>query len=297
MEHKKDIVDSVNPPESKTIIIFQLFQKDNYLLFIYKKIERVVSALYLVSNLLSDNEPLKWQFRNLGTSMISNVLSLTSSPLLVSTVTHELISELVRLLSLLDISSVAGLISEMNFSILKKEIEHLLETLKSRGFSKPLGDGKRDVLDRQFFAVPQEHFLSDVSAKEDFRSAEPPRDRLSATSLYSHVDLERFQTTHLKGHTPENRKETSPKTAASEGRRDSEFHKGQGVSKSSISSREELIISLLKKNNTLTIKGFSSVIKGCSEKTIQRELLRLVKISVLKKEGERRWSRYSLIAP
>jgi DeoR/GlpR family transcriptional regulator of sugar metabolism len=58
--------------------------------------------------------------------------------------------------------------------------------------------------------------------------------------------------------------------------------------------RQKIIIALVKKHRTLTIKGFTGVIKDCSEKTIQRELLALVARGVLKKEGERRWSTYSL---
>jgi hypothetical protein len=42
------------------------------------------------------------------------------------------------------------------------------------------------------------------------------------------------------------------------------------------------------------MKDFVKVIPECSEKTIQRELLDLVGKGVLKKEGERRWSTYSL---
>jgi len=44
----------------------------------------------------------------------------------------------------------------------------------------------------------------------------------------------------------------------------------------------------------LTIKDFTKNIKDCSEKTIQRELLAMVAKGVLKKEGERRWSKYFL---
>ena len=57
-------------------------------------------------------------------------------------------------------------------------------------------------------------------------------------------------------------------------------------------TRKRAILELLKGGGHLTIKDFSSVIRDCSEKTIQRELLALVEENVLKKEGERRWSRY-----
>jgi DeoR/GlpR family transcriptional regulator of sugar metabolism len=60
------------------------------------------------------------------------------------------------------------------------------------------------------------------------------------------------------------------------------------------SIRQEQITNILKGQSNLTIKDFSKVIKDCSEKTIQRELIELVDKGVIKKAGERRWSRYSL---
>ncbi len=59
-------------------------------------------------------------------------------------------------------------------------------------------------------------------------------------------------------------------------------------------TRQNDIIELLKKQPHLTIKDFAKVIHGCSEKTIQRELINLVEKGVVIREGERRWSRYSL---
>ncbi len=58
--------------------------------------------------------------------------------------------------------------------------------------------------------------------------------------------------------------------------------------------RQSVILSLLKKQHEIMIKDVSPLIEGVSEKTIQRELLTLVKNGVLRKEGEKRWSRYSL---
>ena len=60
-------------------------------------------------------------------------------------------------------------------------------------------------------------------------------------------------------------------------------------------SRKQNIIELLKKDSNLTIKDFAKVIKDCSEKTIQRELISLVRDGVVKRQGERRWSTYSLV--
>ena len=72
------------------------------------------------------------------------------------------------------------------------------------------------------------------------------------------------------------------------------LHKGHADVQEKKSERQELIITALKGQSNLTIKDFSRIIKDCSEKTIQRELLAMVDNGLIKKEGERRWSRYSL---
>ncbi|OHA92378.1 MAG: hypothetical protein A3J09_02835 [Candidatus Zambryskibacteria bacterium RIFCSPLOWO2_02_FULL_51_21] len=59
-------------------------------------------------------------------------------------------------------------------------------------------------------------------------------------------------------------------------------------------SRQSIIIALLKRKKEIMIKDVSPLIEGCSEKTIQRELLSMVAQGILKKTGEKRWSRYSL---
>ena len=58
--------------------------------------------------------------------------------------------------------------------------------------------------------------------------------------------------------------------------------------------RQSVILNLLKKKGEIMIKDVSPLIEGVSEKTIQRELLTLVKSGILRKEGEKRWSKYFL---
>lgn len=67
--------------------------------------------------------------------------------------------------------------------------------------------------------------------------------------------------------------------------------------RSSNAERRGYIMDILKKKTPLTVKDVSLVVKGCSEKTLQRELMAMVHEGLLRKEGERRWSRYSLLSP
>jgi DNA-binding transcriptional ArsR family regulator len=61
-----------------------------------------------------------------------------------------------------------------------------------------------------------------------------------------------------------------------------------------IKDRRETILSVIKNKQKASIKDISTIIRGVSEKTIQRELLTLIEAGMVLKKGERRWSTYSL---
>jgi DNA-binding transcriptional ArsR family regulator len=59
-------------------------------------------------------------------------------------------------------------------------------------------------------------------------------------------------------------------------------------------SRREAVLAVVREKGQVYIKDISTRIRGVSEKTVQRELQALVKEGVLAKQGERRWTLYSL---
>lgn len=223
------------------------FPEDGKILFIFKKTERFVVALYLVTNLFNDHESLKWTLRNEGTCLLKAVVdTVQSSKEPGRVILTNIIAHLLSLRSLIDISFGASLISGMNFSILAEELEMLLSA--AREVEAVDGLDNHGTFSTHFFHL--------------------------ATEQSSRV-----------------RKQSDERTSFGKIKDKSVLIKDiSGTAR----SRREIVISLLKNKPHLTIKDFSGVINNCSEKTIQRELLRLVSEGVLKKEGERRWSTYSL---
>lgn len=59
-----------------------------------------------------------------------------------------------------------------------------------------------------------------------------------------------------------------------------------------INKRAAAILAFVRKHTASSIKDISRVVKGCSEKTIQRELALLIEHGLVEKRGERRWSVY-----
>jgi hypothetical protein len=219
-----------------------LFKDSPVLAYTYKKTEKIVSALYLVSDFLSDSEPIKWQLRSIGLDLLGGSLS-------VSDIT-KFTTNLLKLIAILNVAYAGKILSEMNYQILKFELESVLNQIES---SDKFGRSKGLLLSESFFNVPS---LSDESANSKLLA-------VKNTEVSKAVS---------KGHV-----EMSDKRAIKDK-----------------SNRQEIIISLLKKNQELGIKDFVLSISDCSEKTIQRELANLVAKGTIKKAGEKRWSRYSL---
>ena len=70
----------------------------------------------------------------------------------------------------------------------------------------------------------------------------------------------------------------------------------KGTPDGHVKDRREAILSVIKNKHKASIKDISTLIRGVSEKTIQRELSGLIASGVIEKQGERRWSTYSLSA-
>jgi hypothetical protein len=251
--------DSYNDPINWKSLGF--FSAEDYLIYIFKKTEKIVAALYLVSGLLKDKEPLKWELRDHGMDLISaSFMASSSLPGDKNSIIQSLFTAALETMSILNVAKVSNLISEMNYRLLMREIDNIVAMLRDRLAQNAENAGY--VLSEAFFKTPD---LFSSGFRPDTKSESGSSDEA------------------YKGHSGSGK--NSHKAASN--------HTGHGDS-SKRTTRQETILSLLKSNSSLTIKDFSRVIKDCSEKTIQRELLDLVQKGIIKKEGERRWSTYSL---
>jgi len=239
------------------------FSPEEYLLYIFKKTEKITAGLYLVSGLLKDDEPMKWELRDHGMELMSSSFMASSNvPGDKNATIQSLFTAALETISLLNVARISGMISDMNHSLLVSEIDNVVGMLRDRLAENAENAGY--VLSENFFKTP-DLFSS------GFRSA-------------GRRDYSKMHVSENDIH--KNKTENKPGLA--------------GVNKGHINvhvkktQRQDMIINVLKGQSNLTIKDFSKVIKDCSEKTIQRELIELVKTGVIKKEGERRWSRYSL---
>lgn len=282
-----------------------ILKDDPYLLFLFKKTERIVSATYILTSLITDNEPLKWELRESVLRLLKDIMSFKER-----TVVHTkefvsgTLSALAEVLSLFDIAYVADFISPMNFSVMKKELELLHAIIEGRGKMGTIATPP-PFLEEAFFGISKEVFADVVSRKSD-NERETTRKREQEDTLVGNVgDFERLrkiQRDSYQGHS--DIMESVFYDKASKQQKLSVPDTGKMVVKREIirpvadklrQERKRIVIDILQKKGSAIIKDFAEVINGCSEKTIQRLLADLVGESVLKREGERRWSKYSLV--
>ena len=103
-----------------------------YLQKILLKTERLTSALYLVTDLLGYDEPLKNKLRNSAVEVMSAIVVSNSSDQFLDDKSLSVIKKNISIVvSCLEVSFNAGVCSSMNCEILKREYEALRELLGS----------------------------------------------------------------------------------------------------------------------------------------------------------------------
>lgn len=257
-----------------------VFNRSKHFLFIYKKTEKLVTAVYMITNFVKDSEPLKWRIRERALELMSlnmsfNTVSLSERKELLRE--YQAIS--IEIVSLTSIAHYAGLISEMNWSILKKEFESLVDVIE-HGENKQANE-ETIIISPDFFNTP----TTEVAPTQPAQSSTP---RLVASTpspvLYKGQTRSTNSQPRPMSFTPRKPEVKIEKVIASK----------PSVPKG---GRKEIILSVLAKRDGLSVKDFVDTIKDVSEKTIQRELLAMVASGTLRKEGERRWSKYFIKKP
>jgi hypothetical protein len=256
-----------------------LFAGDSYGLFVFQKTDKLVKAIYLLTGLMSDKEPMRERTRALANKMLENALGMSERIWGEEIYQKNLLSAISEVSILFDIAENTKMMSKMNHQIITSELRKLADFLvtSSVNYSSAKIAFEPNLFDGDYNYVPDQNFQSTSSIQN---TEMVKNDSIKDTSLSN------------KGHV----------VGLSDSTKNNEVEK-VSLTKNIVpekvvkdkNNRREIILSMLKSGVKLTIKDFAKNIKDCSEKTIQRELLALVSEGVLKKEGERRWSKYFLL--
>lgn len=227
--------------------------------YIFQKIEKIASAIYLLAGYLSEKEPLRDELRKESLKLVDCLFG-GGAP---DRLSPSLIVQLNRVTALLSVAESAGVLSSMNVSILRSELTRIREVVTEE---RNLVEGSTSLhpeLKESYFSLGE------------IESLRNPESRKALPSRFS----------------KDGRDTGDPREESYNGHSNGQKKK---KTKKSKNGRRQKILSLFETQDEITINDVEEIIEGCSRKTMQRELLSLVDEGILSKEGEKRWSTYRL---
>ena len=238
---------------------------------ISKKTEKIVTAIYMVTDFVPESEPLRTHLRTLGLSLISGTRRIgarSSEPL------YALADEVNRTIdetnTMLTLATTIGIISEMNGAILASELGKVKAEIDHHYGNKNVllatHPGYANImLTPAMFEVP----TSEKMLQTFDKGQEIYKGQNATVGAFPQPRSEAIQVPKRSFEPVAKKHDIGIKIA-----------------------RRNDVLNVIKSKGRASIKDVVSLLKDISEKTVQRELLALVKEGVLVKEGEKRWSTY-----
>ncbi len=244
----------------------ELFKGQSERAYIFGKLERLAHAVVLILSQTGSAHPL---VERLESGVLDSVREAAAGA---SELEQSfLVSIVLEIVSLVRIASTAGIISEKNAVVLTEEYMLLLQRL-----SQPSVQG---------LMLRAEDLIGEDEQIVDTRSLPSPIGALFSESTSRTLPrVSKRQNEQVLGRISKGHKNIQALSLRNETDRQTSRH----------TDRSRRIVDIIATKGVVSIRDVASVITDCSEKTLQRELLSLVDIGVLKKEGERRWSTYRL---
>ncbi|MEK7598975.1 MAG: DeoR family transcriptional regulator [Patescibacteria group bacterium] len=231
--------------------------EDGYLEHIYERTQKITEALYRVTDLFSEKEPLKWLLRREGLEIFNSLLKIKSSAPNERLRMLELISDQIKhAVRVLDLASSGSFISEANFQVLKREYESLIDFMTARN-SELLTE---TIAVLSIGQTPIGHISNGQKQQEQEKTT---------------IQIQK----EIKKHgILENKEKPSEKSDG-------------------LNERRDKIISIIKNRDWVSIGELTQEFGGqISEKTIQRDLAGMASEGLLLKEGDKRWRKYKFIS-
>ncbi|OGI46130.1 hypothetical protein A2121_01325 [Candidatus Nomurabacteria bacterium GWB1_40_6] len=248
---------------------------------LYPKTHKLITALYMVTDIIDKDEPLRNKLRTLGTEIISDMRSLEQSR--AGQMASLIVGKVGDIVSFLDIAGTMNIVSGMNSDILRKEFFKLKQSITDSIPKVEILNKKIDIA--ELFNSPLEEYpglgQGEVDIHPVSQASHPSKRGMVSKGHHSSLGVQKAGTLMkaIKGIS---------------GAHNFDLLKKQ--------RREDIlnIIKILGGNATIkdikdkvhTLPGQVGSLDSHSEKTLQRELVSMVSDGVLKKEGSKRWSKY-----
>lgn len=239
-----------------------------------RRIQKLASALYLVTDLLDDLEPLKRHIR----AHVADLLKTSHVPygadkIDISIRLSYMLSYIDTLVSFIEVARVVNTISQMNAQLLLKELMALHMHLYGRHEALAGVESLSTSFDISGFNSEvslEGHF--DDHDDEMWNGADASQDRVSPRQEVKSTSLKK-----------QNVYSTDKRQTSNESVIDAK------------KERKERIVQIIKDLGEVSIKDIAARVVRISEKTLQRDLQELIAEGLVLKKGQRRWSTYSLV--
>ncbi len=286
-------------------------KKKEYGILIAKKSERLVTALYLVTDLITDSEPIKQFLRKNAVTLLSSMNSLAQPEVKDRVAEFKMsLKSVTEILSLLHVAVTSGIVSDMNGNILLDGFRSLQLVLEKKQpiLTKDMltVDSEEDLYNGQQLSQAVVSTSYDVitplsiARRSDYENEKSFPHRENGVSIIKN-QIERKNKEDLNKGQNLQEKESAKEKDNLTNINTENYNINSKISLPFSTSfqmrkigRREQILGLFVKGVDIGIKDISSRIKGCSEKTIQRELNALLYDKKIERIGEKRWSRYVL---
>lgn len=262
--------------------------------------KKITGALYKITELFPDKEPLKWTLRSESVKIFKLFILLNSCSEIKKTDCLEKISaKLTEIEYLLEIASVNSYAVNVNFEIIKREYENINNLINSGGF--------RDF-EIEEIACFDENSKNNLIGHKGQDSGDEGVKSLSLMSYKKDEENKDGKTNKMDivediGADVQKDKEKD-NTNSNErvlGNINEIYKKKEIVNKiqnsiKDFTEREIKILDIVKakESEAVSINEIFTEFKGISKKTIQRELIRLVNCGVLMVYGTKRWRTYKI---
>lgn len=267
----------IKKDDKKDIVTFGKYRvvNDYKFFFIYKKSSKLLSAICLLIDSKNRIGQLKDDLYESTHQLIKDILCLNGLELKESIMNAE--RRILHIIALLSSASIIDIIDKDNADILIREYSELLEIIPKLSRNPP------NIDDQRIFSDFQADFqkLND-EYKRDQTSLNDKNNTAHSRNFHKFGSYENLANRNIN----EVRK-TDPVLLGNKG------HNGTNASQKDI-ERENIAIKVINEGGSASIKDISVHMKDVSEKTVQRLLISMLSKGLIRREGDRRWSRYLL---
>src|SRR3989344_2571086 len=252
-----------------------------------RRIEKLVIAIFLITNHLKDIDILKKNVRNTVLELldIGHVPYDYDSRELILRINY-MMSHIDSLMSFITVAKNIEYVSDINASLLTRELLALHTHLS----------GRVENIKENIFSTDKKIQENNVDLSNIFDKDVPSISHNSASSSNTSNIQEKKKNSYNKD--PGITNVTKNNNINNSNRHSSikDISKGQESYKDVLKNdRKGQIMEIIKDIGEVTIKDIASRIIKCSEKTLQRDLQDLMNNKVITKIGTKRWSKYKIV--